>query len=72
MARKASTRIAVETMRFSPVGHVPVLLWEEIKDGFKSIPEAEAWVRDNIIIGQKLRVIKISGVFNAKTTVTKR
>ena len=46
--------------------------WVDWKGGFKSVPDAEKWIRENIEQYQQLRIVKISGVFNAKTTVIKR
>ena len=66
MPRVARSKVIVEELAYG------TLDWGILKGGFKSTPEAEQWVKDNIKAGQTLRVAKISGVFNAKTTVIKR
>ena len=66
MPRAVKSRVIVEEMV------PPGISWSMVRGGFKSIPEAEAWVRDNIADEKVYRVIRISGVFNAKRTVIKR
>jgi hypothetical protein len=46
--------------------------WALLEDGFKSIPEAEAWIKLNIKDSDTLRVAKVSGVFTMKKTIIKR
>jgi hypothetical protein len=42
------------------------------KEDFKTIPEAERWVKKRIQIGEILRIAKVSGLYFVKTRFVKR
>jgi len=65
MARKTKSKVSVE-MSLKDGS------WIEWKTGFATMQDAEDWVIDNICDNHILRVVRISGVFNAKRTVIKR
>lgn len=46
--------------------------WALYKAGFGRIPEAELWISENIPEGFRMRAVRISGVFEKKTHITKR
>lgn len=54
MARKG-TSICVEQLTDGK--------WKHRINGFENIPEAKQWVDENIKEGERLRVIRVSGVF---------
>ena len=65
MARAFKSRILVEKM-FS--GNQ----WKLLREGFTTVKAAEEWIADSIEDADILRIVRVSGVFEKKTIITKR
>jgi len=65
MPRAAKSRIQVE-VEASPN------TWSLFKGGFKSVKEAEDWIKKNLLGDIRLRSVRVSGVFMKETKITKR
>jgi hypothetical protein len=65
MARAAKSRVVVET-------ETEPGLWKEKKNGFKTIPQAEEWIKEHINFEEALRIAKVSGVFVKQAIIAKK
>jgi hypothetical protein len=64
MARK---KTSIEIDELTPDGQ-----WKFRCNGFKTNDEAKEWIDENIKEGERLRISRVSGVFELKRTVTQR
>lgn len=65
MSRASRSKVVVEVEGDAGI-------WSLYKEDFKTVPEAEQWVRENISFGDVMRVAKISGIFRKTAEVVKR